>query len=109
MAPQVGLESTRKPKFNNMQGHGWHRKSSESSARTTNGSQMDRCERAREAARLAVSRGVLISIVSMSLNDTHTPRLMEKKATVTLSLSKSNAGFFAVVSPPVPLRPLCTD
>jgi hypothetical protein len=25
MAPQVGLESTRKPKFNNTQGHGWHR------------------------------------------------------------------------------------
>jgi hypothetical protein len=25
MAPQVGLESTRKPKFNNIQGHGWHR------------------------------------------------------------------------------------
>jgi uncharacterized protein with LGFP repeats len=25
MAPQVGLESTRKPKFNNMQGHGWQR------------------------------------------------------------------------------------
>src|SRR5271170_4067643 len=25
MAPQVGLESTRKPKFNNIQDHGWHR------------------------------------------------------------------------------------
>jgi hypothetical protein len=48
MVSAEGIESARQRKFNNMQGHGWHKKYMKSTGKPSNGSQTD-CNSYRQA------------------------------------------------------------